>query len=881
MSRLAALSLILIFTYEAYARAGGGGSYRSSGGSSSRSSGSSSSRSSSSSSYPSSSSSSSSSYRYSGSSSSRSYTGSSGSSYREPEYRQLPIDRLLAYTAELSLGDNGVLSVSETFKFTPFDKNPRHIYYRNISRRNETQRILPGAIVSGELQDSAEKSSSMLAFNSTAAPGNDISAALRYETDRVYFESERGLWDFHFGLTEANLGSIRIRALPQGATAWLFDQGIGGKIVSKIEGTGGPAILASAVKLYNPRLVISGAKAAEAGATAVVARFAEAKVNAILSADSSIEAEWQVLGTKGEWIMPVFNVRNSFIGLAQNAGGGKIERHYSDAYLEPKKPESPARYRVLFFDEYRESEYLQFPMGHISRAERTAEAGQYAAAANSTYTAYAPLTIELPTEKSALAEVILCQDNWQYSWGCKTMRTILSESSQQGNRLSINLLEPIVNAEVMLRVYLPGGTLTAPTSGKQLAHELYHFWKFGGKPAWAYWTYTLLILIASVVAVILFVGFARGQKETRLAGERATAKQKRENEILKSLRQHDPDFDIEAFYRRGREIATRIQHSWSAGNMRDCRRFLSQGVYNRFRLQLKIMRELEKRRNVMADFNIKEFYVLTHNRSGEFDCLTVRLEAEARDTWVSMEAPDTEVEKAARSAPLQSFVEIYSFMRKASAKTEKEQPLENCSHCGTPFPAEGETNKCKSCGAVMGSGTFDWVLAEITQLGEYFGVQNGKDLPAGLSPDRIEDRASFIFWRDVMARCTGNRNYVARDATNAYLADKPEQQQLHDIAVGAADLKSVESGEQGLKAKVMIKWSAADKPGKPVRHRRSSLHLLARSADAQSQTFADPGCPSCGAPLPETDSETCAYCRSTIARKNPDWLLERVETTVE
>jgi hypothetical protein len=720
----------------------------------------------------------------------------------------------------------------------------------------------------------------MLRFKSTAPASPLLSAAIRFAADQVYFESENGLWDFYFGLTKANVGSVRIRALPPGATAWLFDQGIGGKVIAKIEGDGGPAILASAVKLSNPRLVIIGAKASAAEAKSVVPRFAQAKVSAILSADSTIEAEWQALPPKGEWIMPVYNAPNSYIGMANNAGSGKVARDYADAYLEPTNPATAARYRVLHFEKYREAQYLQFPLGHISKAQRTAEANHYASADNATYTAYTPLVIELPAGKSAAAEVILCKDNWRYSWGCETVRTVLSESSQQGNRLTVNLLEPVVNAEVMLRVYLPGGTLTVPTSDKELAHELYHFWKFGEKPAWAYRTFTLLILIASIIAVILFIRFIRRRKKRKLALMRAMEQQKRENEIVNSLRAHDPDFDLEVFYRRGREIATRIQHSWSAGDMRDCRRFLSQGVYNRFRLQLKIMRELEKRRNVMADFRIKNFYALSHSRSGDFDCLTVWLEAEARDTWVSVDTPNDAAEKAARSAVVQDFVEIYSFMRKSSAKTEQEQPLENCSHCGTPFPAEGETNKCKSCGAVMGSGTFDWVLAEITQLSEYSGVQSRKALPAGLSPDRIEDRASFIFWRDVMSRITGDLNYVARDATESYLAEPKNLQPLYDIAVGAADLQSVESGEQGLKAKIMIKWSAADNKGKVVRHRRSWLHLVARNEDAQIQTFADPGCPSCGAPLPETDSEKCSYCQSTIARKNTDWLLDSIETTV-
>ncbi len=745
----------------------------------------------------------------------------------------------------------------------------------------QTQRILPGPVVSGDLTTHPEKSSYMLGFKSTAIAGQPISAAITFQADRVYFESEKGWWNFHFGLKKAGLGSVRIRNLPVGATAWLFDESLGGKIIGSAKGDGGPAILASLVKLHNPRLVIIGAKAETPEPQSVVKRFGTAVVEAALFTDSSVEARWRALDATGDWVMPVLNTDDSFIGFTDNTSTGNVRFDYADAYLEPRDVSRPASYRVLYPDKSRTATYLQFPLGHIHRAQRITKAGHYASVEGATYTSYAPLTIELPGEKPALAEVLQCKGNWTYSSRCEITRTLLSESQQQGRRLVVNLLEPVVNTEVVLRVYLAGVTIGEPATTKQLGYELYHFWHFGDKPAWAFWTITLLFLLLSVIAVILFVTFTRRRKEAKLARRREAEQKMREDEILRFIRLEDPEFDIAAFCRRGREIATRIQHSWSAGDMRDCRRFLSQGVYNRFRLQLTIMREIEQRRNVMADFRIKNFYVLTHNRSGEFDCLTVRLEAEARDAWVPVNVSEAEAQKAAERAPLNSFVEFYSFMRRSNARSDGEQPLANCSHCGTPFPPEGETNKCKSCGAVMGSGEFDWVLAEITQESEYRGYRGNQELAGGLSPDRLEDRASYVFWRDIMARLTGDANFIRRDATDGYLHQPVAKQLLHDIAVGAVDTQSVEGDSSPKSAQVLVKWSAADSAKGLVRHRRSILTLIPHPEQDSHTGFADPGCPSCGAPLPETDSEECAYCLSTIARKNRDWLLDHVETTVE
>jgi hypothetical protein len=53
---------------------------------------------------------------------------------------------------------------------------------------------------------------------------------------------------------------------------------------------------------------------------------------------------------------------------------------------------------------------------------------------------------------------------------------------------------------------------------------------------------------------------------------------------------------------------------------------------------------------------------------------------------------------------------------------------------------------------------------------------------------------------------------------------------------------------------MLVKWSAADKTRAEVLHRHSLLTLRANADQNQTTGFTDPGCPSCGAPLSETDS---------------------------
>lgn len=780
-------------------------------------------------------------------------------------------------------------------RFKAFDKSTKHIYYRQLHSRRDTQRILPGFNASGDLAKNPDLTLQQVAFQLTTKPAETIGAAVTYEADRVYFGADKGTWVFNFGFDSAQSASISIALLPLGATAWLFDQSPSGKVYAKAEGTGGPAILATTQQITNPRLVVREAQASSPATNSTVVTFASVEVDSSISADFIIAGNWQISDHAGPWVLPILNHRESFVGDTYNTGGGQVERSAGNAFLYVHRGVKSAGYKVLDAAAYRATPSAYFPLGTLMQSEREREFDFYASDPSSTSVEYRRVTIDLPTEKPVAAEVLLCNENWTYSGGCEPVRQILASQQQNGRKLTVTPLEPIVNREVIVRVLLPQGTTTASGLLTQLRYEAYHFWHFGGKPMWAKWIYALCILglmIAGVVVIVRVLGHfkekrlqreaaARALQHKAEAQKRSEEHQKRVNATLRDLRERDPKFDLDAFYRRGREIATRIQQSWSAGDMRDGRRFLSQGVYNRFRLQLKIMREVEKRRNLIADFRIRNFYVLTHNRSGEFDCLTVRLDAEARDIWVTLDTPPEEAQKALANASVTRFVEFYSFMRRASATSDQEQPLGNCSHCGTPFPRAGETNKCKNCGAVMGSGEFDWVLAEITQESEYKGYRGNQELTQGLSPDRLEDRASYVFWRDAMARLTGDAIYIRRDATDGYLGHALKRQPLYDIAVGAVDVEAYEDKGDAASARVLVKWSAADEKGSAVRHRRSVLFLHAQPDHLSGTGFADPGCPSCGAPLPETDSETCAYCRSAIARKNPDWLLDKIETTVE
>lgn len=770
------------------------------------------------------------------------------------------------------------MRLSENLEFIAYDKNPKNVYSREVEGRRLAQKVWPGHTVTGNLKKDY-RTSNTLGFEVVKPDSGPIKATLDYEMERVYYSGIPGYWVFDFGFDSAKTANVTLTELAPGSRAWLYDSSIGGKIIATCEGNGSPCILVAGKKIDKPRLIISGVVPADPYQPGVVGLFKEADVEAKIQQNSTLQLSFTIKGKPELWYMPILNERETFVARTSGAYFGKFERYAVNANLySARESQSITADLLPTFADKERGGYFDIAIGSLEPISRIG--GMNASSAKALYTDYNSIKIHLPFEKKILAEVILCKDNWTYSYTCEHEKQLLSTFTQTGNIAEVKLLEPAIESEIVVRIFTPYDSLTKPDAWTEFTYQLRHYWKYGMKPGWLHLIFMLVYLVLAVAGIIFsfrLVGYLR--EKAANAKERAML-QKTEAAAIDKVLKHDAKFDLEAFRTRASEIATRIQHSWCAGDMRDCRRYLSQGVYNRFRLQLKIMRELEKRRNIMADFEIRRFFVVAHSKSGEFDCLTVRMDAAARDIMAKIGRPDDDALRAAKKAPLNPFTEFYSFMRRREATTDHPDRIDSCSHCGTPFKGEGELNKCKSCGAIAGSGTFDWVLAEITQASEYRGPGARQNLTSA-SSDRIEDRASFVFWRDIMAALTQNKNYIVRDATDTYLAGELKPQSLYDIAVGAADLESFKANSSEAIAKVRIKWSAAALPNTKVRHRQSVITLRAQNTHLNNAGFAEHSCASCGAPLPETDSIECSYCHSPIQGKNADWLLDSVETKVE
>lgn len=352
--------------------------------------------------------------------------------------------------------------------------------------------------------------------------------------------------------------------------------------------------------------------------------------------------------------------------------------------------------------------------------------------------------------------------------------------------------------------------------------------------------------------------------------------------MLATIRENDPNFSMEVFLDRAKEIFLRLQDAWSSGDMAPVRNFLSQGVYNRFKIQLEIMRNVEGLKNIMSDVEVLSVNPIGVSANPPFVTIHVSVNAKARDVMLPADAGDDEARRLLSKASASTFSEVYSFTRKLNAQSDPSRDLlkDQCPRCGFVADNFAQVNKCPNCGALYNSGEYDWVLSEITQSEEWkaFSADEISGLAEGMSRQVIEDRASYVFWRWVQSRVRGSLLPLTRDATEKMKKrfDSASQEFLGEVAVGAVNLKGIESDDEEYRADVSVQWSASLEKGKEPIHFDHQLYLILPKGENAETNFADHGCAQCGAPLPDTDSLNCAYCGAPLPETNADWLLDEV-----
>ncbi len=416
------------------------------------------------------------------------------------------------------------------------------------------------------------------------------------------------------------------------------------------------------------------------------------------------------------------------------------------------------------------------------------------------------------------------------------------------------------------------------------------------------------LLIVVIILMIKFGKKAKGGLETHtITRARKLNKQQEQQkmqEALDALRLRDGGFTKEAFLQRTNKAFIALQEAWSNQELGKVNQFISDGITERFNLQIE-MQKAEGYRNLMENIVVQSSRIVGVFSDPHFDTIHVEITARADDSDVNLSTG-----KRIRKNSSDSFTEYWSFLRKPGTQTLQGKGLVDgfCPNCGAALELS-DTGKCANCDSILTSGEYDWVLAEITQSVEWNVVSDVSMIPGqesmmsldpGFNIQHIEDRTSVIFWRLIKSWFTGDVSASRKialpsfiDSFSTQLANTRTDEGwlfFKDAAVGTVEVQNIIPGTPNRmdRIEILIKWSGinarrnTDGKIRSGGHKsiRPQIYTLVRKHGRKTSvdnSFRSSHCPGCGAPYEGGSTGKCDYCGRPLNDGSQTWVLESVQ----
>ena len=322
-----------------------------------------------------------------------------------------------------------------------------------------------------------------------------------------------------------------------------------------------------------------------------------------------------------------------------------------------------------------------------------------------------------------------------------------------------------------------------------------------------------IITIALIIVGAIWI--AKKKRQQSVLNQLPTGKTIDKVRGYKEFNESNPNFDEAAFKEKVKTAFIQIQEGWAAKDISTARKWLSDGVYQRFNTQFKMM-DMLKQKNTLENIEVKNVYIDKIERDGLFDIMHVAIHASINDKFVS------EMDSSLNSGGKEEFVEYWSFLRKRGIESKDLFSSTGCPNCGAELPAGlGEVSKCEYCGTMLNSGEFDWVLSEITQADDYIGAnrkfaktENLNNMVKGLiqenddfSVQLVEDKASNGYLQILTANTLQDPAIMRRFVTDAAFEKLQKRMPKEKVAYNRIYLNDVSLlgiREEGNKNVLMI-----------------------------------------------------------------------------
>ena len=417
--------------------------------------------------------------------------------------------------------------------------------------------------------------------------------------------------------------------------------------------------------------------------------------------------------------------------------------------------------------------------------------------------------------------------------------------------------------------------------------------------------FTLIILIALLYLlfrVILF--FKKGSIATNSSMVSNEKKSVEQVDGWKEFSAANPNFDLSEFLMKVNKAFIEVQTSWSEQNMNHMRRFITDGVYQRFNTQFKMMKLLQQT-NPLSNINIANIWIDRIEQDGLYDIMQVGIEASMDDKFEC--ALNHELDEEG----LQDFIEFWSFIRKRGAPKKDIYDSDKCPNCSAPLPEHiGEVCKCTHCNAMINSGEFDWILSEITQKDDYYSndvfseksdnletnIHDMVSVYVDFSVQLVEDKASNAYMQIMTAKAMHDPSVMRRfvsDELFRQLAPKLEKNQeiFNRIFLNKVTLIGVQKKEN---KNILIFAIICSIQRVQISNNRVKLvdpdimtqeDVICLTRDAQAGagkgSIYQHNCPSCGGPVKDTLDIKCSFCGSLLNSTANDWVVSALMSRSE
>ncbi|MBI3511612.1 MAG: TIM44-like domain-containing protein [Bacteroidetes bacterium] len=374
----------------------------------------------------------------------------------------------------------------------------------------------------------------------------------------------------------------------------------------------------------------------------------------------------------------------------------------------------------------------------------------------------------------------------------------------------------------------------------------------------------------------------------------------KQNMIPADFFTRNPAFNEQVFLGKVNTAFMGIQEAWMNKDLSKVRKWISDGVWQRFNTQFIMMNELGQK-NTMSDIKISKMYIDNVDRDGNFDIMDVGIHFTMMDNFV------TEKFSSLNQEGFLENLEYWTFIRKSGVQEKDMYHSENCPNCGSPLPKNsGEVSKCESCGTITTLGDYDWVLSEITQANDYVN-ENKKLEKEGTLTGRIreamkydkefsvqmtEDKASNAYMQimsaTVLKKPERMRRFVSNelfDSLSQKISTEPKFvfNRLYLNNVTLMDFYQQQGKDNMVIAFKRTSQKVDISTGKlnlleGTTYTSSEIMIMSRdtgAGNAKGSLLAH-SCPNCGGPIADTLDIKCQYCSAELNSTKTEWIISKL-----